>query len=1112
MGFLRKKKTVKFNALNWMLSFAAFAGLLVIALLLLIENESGRPLANPLLFIIPVILLSILFIIGFTRQYNDSRQKERAISELTQSISKVEGEAAASMLTEHLEEADIQSISAILNHSLESLNEKNNKLKAEMERNERLSENISEFYRQMRTLREADLKFDFFEYDIKQESFSFISGMITAALCGDAESNEIEARRLFEDYNANVHLEDFIKQAQKSLWEDTPFCLECSFANQSKRLWFRFWGQPNKDKTRITGAITDITREMDERNIEKERAIRDNITGFYNRNALSEVAGKAIAECKPGESVVFVYIGLTGYQEFQERFGMVSGNTYIRECAEVFKKFLQDSIIPFRWWGSDFLALIKGIKDIEYFRKEAISAISKVEKYIGDVDGIAVTFPLAVGYAVSGIHGDTPAELLEYASFAEHEALREVAMSPNEFNRERYDEARRASLRRTFIKDILDRNQLYVVFQPIVSLRTGELFGFEALSRPANPMYRSILELIDDAEASGHYAILEKRMVYNALDTYMDRHEKFKDHYLFINTAPYATLDEIDYNDIRDRYFGHMKVVFEVIERNRMDPEEINRRKSIVTKAGAKFALDDFGSGYSNHLALLALEPDIIKIDRELVRGIDSDLRKQHMLEDIISYARYRGTRVLAEGVETKEELETLCRMGIDYAQGYYTGRPNENLQEPDPNIQQFIKGISHNNQLTMKQVYIIIEKALAVKSAELSRNMAITTYLVMKMGKRLGYKNEKLIGLVITTLFHDIGALYPGCEKWKTGECEEISGHSLYGYFLLKEFLPYSEYVAVVLYHHIKANTPKQRVDSIDIPDESYLLALADGMAGLIMTEPQEGLKQLLLDELASARYKEEYAEVMKDLIEGGILNGLASGDYRDNLLDYMQSLKLGKAEIESVLRTFIYGITFRSKYYYAHARTMESMVSLMSRMTKQNWTLVEKARIAALLYNIGMLTTDEHLLEEARTPEEEHRLFGEALNRVSSIVEEADLLDIMDMFNGVSGEKTPSESRMLMGKDILNGAYMLNLADVFSILIEKRSHRSEMTCQEALEEIKRNIEKYKVYRPVTDIIEDFIEDFEARVNSNRSDMEKRYQNVISNFEAFQDSISGNG
>ena len=103
-----------------------------------------------------------------------------------------------------------------------------------------------------------------------------------------------------------------------------------------------------------------------------------------------------------------------------------------------------------------------------------------------------------------------PSELLEFAAFAEHEALRNMVKSPNEFNYERFAKSHLASLRRTLIKDIIDKNQLSVVFQPIVSLRTGELYGFEALSRPTNPAYNNILELIDDAEASGHYVILEK--------------------------------------------------------------------------------------------------------------------------------------------------------------------------------------------------------------------------------------------------------------------------------------------------------------------------------------------------------------------------------------------------------------------------------------------------------------------------------------------------------------------------------------------------------------------------------------------------------------------------
>ena len=183
-----------------------------------------------------------------------------------------------------------------------------------------------------------------------------------------------------------------------------------------------------------------------------------------------------------------------------------------------------------------------------------------------------------------------------------------------------------------------------------------------------------------------------------------------------------------------------MNVVFEVVERNRMDPEEINLRKSIVVKAGAKFALDDFGSGYSNHLALLALEPDIIKIDRELISGVGTDLRKQHMLEDIISYARYRGTRVLAEGVETKEELETICRVGVDYAQGYFIGKPKVSFRTDRAGPGGY-PGRGKSRVIGVDNFITIVEGIHGPGRQGDGEKRLITSYLIMKMALKLKIK-----------------------------------------------------------------------------------------------------------------------------------------------------------------------------------------------------------------------------------------------------------------------------------------------------------------------------------------------------------------------------------
>ncbi|MGI6085453.1 MAG: EAL domain-containing protein [Acetivibrionales bacterium] len=1078
----------------------------MISILPIFSDNTNTIISDPDSFYWLLRLFTLLVGLNFIFQFFIFKRHDKAFYELDRSLSDVKHEIEIST-GGNTDKMDIMTISAVLNHSLRSLKEKNERLKAEIEKNERLSENISEFYRQMRTLRDADLIFDFFDYDIKSSEFTFISGMITA-LSGETEATEISAENLFNTFGFDITFMDFIKHVEDCLEKDCDMNFKCSIkGGEEEAHWLKFWGRPTKDKTRITGAITDITREVRSRNIEKERTIRDNITGFYNRNALAEIGGKVIAECGKDEHVVFVYIGLTGYQEFQERFGMVAGNSYIRVCAEVLKKFVVDNMIPVRWWGSDFLIIIKGVKDLDVFKKETISVVSKIEKYIGDVDGIAVTFPMAIGYSASGIHGKTPAELLEYAAFAEHEVLRQLAKSPNEFNYERFEEAHMASLRRTFIKDIIDRNQLGVVFQPIVSLRTGELFGFEALSRPLNPIYGNILELIDDAEASGHYVILEKRMVYNALDTYMARDPKFKDHYLFINTAPYATLDEKDYNDIRDRYFSHMKVVFEVIERNRMDPDEINLRKSIVRKAGAKFALDDFGSGYSNHLALLALEPDIIKIDREMVREINEDLRKQHMLEDIISYARYRGTRVLAEGVETQEELATLCRIGVDYVQGYFTGRPNATLAEPDAKAKKIIKSIIRNKDIDLRQLYILIEKSLALINENYARILSITVYLMIKLGKRLNLEGDKFENLIITSIFHEIGALYPGYKGHGIEKNDEMTEHSIFSYLLYKEFSPYPEYARIILYHYKKYGV-NGVPGNISIPEEAYLLSISCAIADVIVGSKEEDIYANIDRRIKEDGFKPEYKAVLEQLCEENMLSRITSGEYRRELLSFIEAVKLNKTEIISLLETYIYAVTFRSPYNYAHANIMETIVGLLCQMTKQNWNMMERASAASMLYCLGLLTFDKETFEKEHSPVELHQLFNKAIEKINVIFEAAELIDIVDVFNAITGETTFSGNHILMGKDIISGANMINIADILASCIEKKYSMNEISCRNAFDELRDLSKTENLYLPLIELMEDYADDIEARIKSNQTDVGKHYHNVITGYEKLRDFL----
>ena len=105
----------------------------------------------------------------------------------------------------------------------------------------------------------------------------------------------------------------------------------------------------------------------------------------------------------------------------------------------------------------------------------------------------------------------------------------------------------------------------------------------------------------------------------------------------------------------------------------------------------AKIALDDFGTGYNSDVALLSISPDFVKIDISIVRNIDSDVNRQNILQNLISYSKARGIKVIAEGVETHAEMETLVRSGVDYLQGFYVAMPQPISRRIDPQVKKEI-------------------------------------------------------------------------------------------------------------------------------------------------------------------------------------------------------------------------------------------------------------------------------------------------------------------------------------------------------------------------------------------------------------------------------------
>ena len=216
-----------------------------------------------------------------------------------------------------------------------------------------------------------------------------------------------------------------------------------------------------------------------------------------------------------------------------------------------------------------------------------------------------------------------------------------------------------------------------MAFQPIVNLQTKEIYAHEALVRGLeNQSAASILAQVNDQNRYRFDQNCRVKAIKLAAQLNLDT-------YLSVNFMPNAvyrpencirtTLNAAEkYNFPRDR------IIFEVNE-----GEKIEDRNHIINifyeykRLGFKTAIDDFGAGHSGLNLLAKLKPDIIKLDMELIRDVDTDEVQQAIISGIVGFCQKINCTIVAEGIETKAEAETLYNLGINLLQGYYFAKPS---------------------------------------------------------------------------------------------------------------------------------------------------------------------------------------------------------------------------------------------------------------------------------------------------------------------------------------------------------------------------------------------------------------------------------------------------
>lgn len=248
-------------------------------------------------------------------------------------------------------------------------------------------------------------------------------------------------------------------------------------------------------------------------------------------------------------------------------------------------------------------------------------------------------------------------------------------------------------------RTILEERSITSVYQPIVSLSDASVFGYEALTRgPQNSIFHAPLELFTYAEEHGGLYALDRLAREKAIEGCSGLGQ---DQRVFINIPAHVIHDPQfasghTLKKLRQCGIHPKNVVFEITERTSI--EDFDTAKRILQhyrNQGYQIAIDDAGAGYSSLQAIAELQPDFIKVDRSLIRNIHVDKMKETILETFVSFARKMSIRMIAEGIETWEELKKLSQMGVHYAQGYLIGKPVPDMAPVAPGVAADIERIN---------------------------------------------------------------------------------------------------------------------------------------------------------------------------------------------------------------------------------------------------------------------------------------------------------------------------------------------------------------------------------------------------------------------------------
>ncbi|MBM7655266.1 EAL domain-containing protein [Neobacillus cucumis] len=480
----------------------------------------------------------------------------------------------------------------------------------------------------------------------------------------------------------------------------------------------------NEGVNGVFGIAQNITKQVEIEKANEHMAYHDYLTGLPNRNKLNaSLTSELVSAAKREQKMAVLFMDLDRFKVVNDTLGHNTGDELLKEVAQRLSLSLNDKDIVFRQGGDEFIIILKNAdRDVaaKVSRRmmDVVAAPIRIQNY--DI----YTSP-SIGISIFPEDGKTVETLIKRADFAMYQAKKE---GKNNFKfYSSYNQAYNINPLKLEmdLHKAVEQGELLLHYQPKVSLKTGKIVGVEALIRWNHPEWGQVSPgtFIPIAEETGLIIPIGEWALYTACKQNKEWQQKGFHTTISVNlSAKQFTLSNLD------------ETVARILNETRLEPRYLeleitesitaNIERTITTlqklkRIGVRISIDDFGTGFSSLNDLQKFPLDTLKIDQSFVRRLQNNPNDETIIKTIISMAHNLNLNVVAEGIETKEQLVFLQEHLCDEGQGYLFTKPllENELENSIMDIQNVVKeyGISQdvNERMWSEELVRIARKEL---------------------------------------------------------------------------------------------------------------------------------------------------------------------------------------------------------------------------------------------------------------------------------------------------------------------------------------------------------------------------------------------------------------